>query len=276
MELDPIADYELTDLGHIDDFLKSQGYGGRDVGAEIRIAPLHKRRWLQLDAGAFRGNADRENAAAPGLVSARAESKPFKSLTLGASFADMPSMAVYAHPFQTANASRVDQSQFPPPTLSAYATHHGAGKAWEADFSMKKAGFRLRGEIEMGDRLDLDTTYGARKWRAGWALVAYKISLGDIGLMPAARVEYLDADLDRENGARRMMSFAINLLFSKTSRLVVEVSRTDVEPGSPLLNQPTPLPLSPGLDPSSGQTLPPIPYLDLSRTKLITQLQLVF
>ena len=117
----------------------------------------------------------------------------------------------------------------------------------------------FRVEAMMGDRIDVDSTYGARGFAALWALAAYRFRLGSLHLMPAARVEWLDGDRTHPGGLRRQVSAALNVIFSKYGRFLIDVTRSDVEAGSPILDQPLPLQA--------------IPFLDLSFTRLALQLQ---
>lgn len=58
LELLPIVDHELADLGPTDSYIKDAGFGGRDLGAVVRYRPLPKRSSLMLSVGAFRGDID--------------------------------------------------------------------------------------------------------------------------------------------------------------------------------------------------------------------------
>ncbi len=270
MELDPIASYEAASLGPTDDLLKDLGFAGRDVGAQVRVAPLSKRKLLQLYFGVFRGNAVDENASPTGTIAGRIESRPLKFLTVGASFADKPVTQLYERPF-TISRSKV----IPRPDLGStnpYAKHLGAGKAAEVDLALKLGGLSVRGEGLMGDRVDLDTRYGAQRWWAAWGLAAFRFSAGPIDLMPVARVEWLDGDRDRsDSGQRLSMTAGLNFLFTDGIRLLLDVSRTNVQAGSPLLSQPKPLPV-PTADATGWVDHP---YRDLGNTKVTVQLQVV-
>ena len=111
----------------------------------------------------------------------------------------------------------------------------------------------------IGTRVDHDTRYGARSFAAIWALGGYRFKVGPIHLLPAVRVEWLDADRQHAVGLRRSLSFALNVDFNKNVRLLFDVTRSDVQAGSPLLDQPKPLP-----DPA---------YHELDATRLVGQLQ---
>lgn len=277
LELDPIAQYELAHLGHADELIKDLGFGGRDVGAQVKIAPLPKRKWLQLYLGAFQGNARNENASPVGAIGARAESKPAKFLRLGVSFTGRPDREDYLRPFKSSkkdDLAPVNPEQ--PMSCSSAgscsaARHLGKGKAWEADVTFEALGFMARAEGMMGDRVDLDTRYDAQTWWAAWGLVAYQFSVGPFDLMPAVRVEWLDADRQHSFGLRKTISGGVMLLFSKDIRLLFDITRTSVQPGSPLVDQPKPLPVPDGV---MGDSLIH-PYMDLGSTKGVVQLQLM-
>ncbi len=272
MELDPIASYELGSLGATDDLLKDLAFAGRAVGAQVRVAPLSKRKLLQLSLGAFGGNAYDEHASPIGAIAARVETRPVKFLTLGASFVDKPNAYTYERPFTLSKSKIIPRPDLG--SMNVYARHLGAGKAAEVDASLKLGGFALRAEGLMGDRVDLDTRYGARKWMAVWGLAAYRCVSGPVDVMPAARFEWLDGDRDdAASGGRKIGSIGLNVIFNDSTRLLVDVSHTSVQAGSPLLDQPTPLP---------AQTVGPDgvkwiehPYFELPQTKITVQLQVV-
>lgn len=257
LELDPVAEYELTDLGDADNFIKNLGFAGRDIGAEIMVAPLPKPKRLRLSLGAFRGHAQDENASPVGAIGFRIESKPWKWLRVGADVVGMPSGATYKQPFET---SGKDVLPMPPDPLFPRERRWAPGKAYSADISLEKYHFHVRAEGMLGDRVDVDTRYGARSWMAAWVLVAYKFHAGPIALMPAARAEWLDSDREHPVGDRRELTFGCTLILSKTVQLMFDFTRTDVQEGTPVLEQPLPLPA--------------VPYFDLDHERVTAQLQL--
>jgi hypothetical protein len=257
LELDPVAEYELTDLGDADNFIKDLGFAGRDIGAEIMVTPLSRPKRLRISVGVFRGHAQDENASPVGAIGMRVESKPWKWLRIGADVVGMPSGATYKQPFET---SGKDVLPMPPDPLYPRERRWAAGKAYSADISFAKKHWRIRLEGMLGDRVDVDTRYGARSWMAGWVLVGYKFRAGPIALMPAARAEWLDTDREHSVGGRRELTLGMNVFFSQTVQLLVDVTRTDVANGTPVIEQPLPLPA--------------IPYFDLDNTRVTAQLQL--
>ncbi len=269
MELDPIAQYELASLGHIDDLIKDLGFAGRDAGAQVRISPLPKKKHLRILFGLFRGEAHDENASATGVVAGRLESNLAKIVTLGASVVGKPRSYSYSRPFRTSNRDKIPQEDI---TISnLFQENRAAGKAMSADIGLKLDKLHVRGEAMMGDRVDIDTRYGARTWWAAWGLVAYRIKVGAYQLMPAARFEWLDADRENDTGRRLRASVGLNFILNKGVRLLLDVSRTQVQPSSPLLDQPSPLPAPRFTDGIFIDN----PYYDLSRTKAVLQLQML-
>jgi len=117
----------------------------------------------------------------------------------------------------------------------------------------------LRTEGLLGSRVDYDTQYGATKWAAAWAIAAYKFPLGPIQLQPAVRAEVLDTDTQHSGGLRRQFSFALGAHFNRTTQLLFDVTRTDVQSNSPVIEQPLPL--------------REIPYNDLSNVRFTGRLQ---
>jgi hypothetical protein len=257
LELDPVARYELSSLGDADDFIKELGFAGRDVGVEVMVAPLSKPKHLRLILGAFRGHAKDEHASPLGAVGARVESKPWKALRVGLDVVGMPRSANYKQPFET---SSKDVLPMPPDPLYPREQRFDSGKAYSADVTFSHKHFTLRAEGMLGDRIDIDTRYGARSFWAAWALVSYRFRAGPVRLLPAARIEWMDADRDHSVGRRRLITLGVNVLFTKTIRFVIDVTHTDVEGNTPVLEQPQPLAV--------------FPYLDLDSTRVVAQLQL--
>jgi hypothetical protein len=257
LELDPVARYELTDLGDADNFIKNLGFAGRDVGVEVMVAPLPKPRHLRLMLGAFRGHAKDEHASPLGAVGARVESKPFKWLRVGADVVGLPFSYSYKQPFETSGKEVLPN---PPDPLYPREQRWDSGKAYSADITFTRKRLMLRVEGMLGDRVDVDQRYGARSFMGVWALAAYRFWFGPIRLMPAARIEWLDTDREHSVGVRRAITLGVNVLFSKTVRFVVDVTRTDLEGNTPVIEQPQPLAAT--------------PYLDLDNTRVTAQLQL--
>ena len=101
LELDPIARYELADVGPADALVKDLGFGGRDVGVEVMVAPLPEPETIRLTLGAYRGHAHDEHASPAGAFGGRLETRPVKSMRLGIDFVDLPYTVAYQNPFDT-------------------------------------------------------------------------------------------------------------------------------------------------------------------------------
>jgi hypothetical protein len=131
----------------------------------------------------------------------------------------------------------------------------GPGKAISTDARYETKKIHLRVEWAYGDRADFNHRGDARTWMSLWGVAAMKLKLPDLALMPAVRVEWLDADREHGVGRRYYLSGALNLMDRHDQvRLLVDVSRSIVQSGSPLVGQP------PGL-------------LDQSSTIAVVQLQ---
>ena len=257
LELDPVARYELSSLGDADDLIKDLGFAGRDIGVELMVAPLPKPKLLRVMLGAFRGTAKDENASPLGAIGARVESKPIKGLRLGVDVVGMPQSVSYKQPFET---SSKDVLPMPPDPLYPREKRYDSGKAYSADISYTRKHLRVHLEGMIGDRIDIDSRYGARSFWAAWALVAYRFRTGPIHLMPAARIEFLDSDREHDNGGRREVALGLNVFFTKTIRLLLDVANTAVQNDTPVIEQPLPLAA--------------FPYLDLASTRVTAQLQI--
>jgi hypothetical protein len=256
LELDPIAKFELADVGPADALTKDLGFAGRDVGVEVMMAPLPKPEQLHLTIGAYRGHAHEEHASLLGAVGARLETRPLKGLRLGLDFVDLPYSIAYQNPFDT---SKKDVLPNPPDPFFPTQKDWGAGHAWSADVTFERWRFKFRVEGMLGTRIDLDSNYGARTFGAIWAILAYRFHLGPVQLMPAIRGEWLDGDREHATGRHRTLSFGLTTILSKYTRLLFDVTRNDVERDSPLLHQPKPLQAQ--------------PFFDLPNTRLVGQFQ---
>lgn len=257
LELDPVARFELVDLGSADDLVKNLGFAGRDVGVELMFAPLPRPRWLRVQLGVFRGHARDEHASPVGALGARAETKPVKGLRFGFDLVGMPAGVTYKQPFAS---SSKDVLPNPPDPLYPREQHWGSGVAYSADLSYSRKGFSVRLEGMLGDRVDHDERYQARSFGCIWLLAAQRFRIGPVALMPAVRAQWLDTDREHAGGGRMELSAALNVLYKKRVRWVFAVTRTQVQPNTPLVEQPRPLPYD--------------PYLDLNNTRATTQLQI--
>jgi hypothetical protein len=258
LELDPVARYELTDFGDANELINNMGFAGRDVGIAVMFAPLPKPKWMRIVLGTFRGRAENEHSSPFGVMAARVESKPWvKGFRIGASVVGMPSAVSYKQPFETSSR---DVLPNPPDPLYPRELRWDSGIAYGADISYTRKRFSFRMEGLLGDRVDVDQRYNARSYSALWALVAYRFKVGRIGLMPAARIEFMDADREHDTGGRRILSFGLNVLYKRSVRFVLDVSHTAVQANTAVIEQPTPLPY--------------VPYMALDNTRVTGQLQI--
>lgn len=257
LELDPVARFELPNLGQADDLIKNLGFAGRDVGVEVMFAPLPRPRWLRVQLGMFHGHAKDEHSSPFGALGARLESKPIKGLRVGVDVVGMPKSITYKQPFETDS-----DEVLPNPTDLQYtrAQNWSKGVAYSADVSYTRKYFSVRAEAMLGDRVDIDERYNARSFWSVWGLAAYRFKVGVLGIMPAVRVEWLDTDREHARGGRLELSAALNVLYKKRVRFLLGATHTDVQPNTPVLEQPRPLPGT--------------PYLALDRTRVTFQLQL--
>jgi hypothetical protein len=119
----------------------------------------------------------------------------------------------------------------------------------------------------LGQRTDALWRDNHRSFLATWALAAYRFPFAGVILMPAARAEWLDADRERAGEGRLYLTAGLNVDFTESIRLLVDVSRYDVEGGSRALkNRPWPMP-------RSGPDVP-IRVDDVDWWAVIAQLQL--
>jgi hypothetical protein len=255
-ELDSTARYELTSLGEANALASDLGFAGRDIGAEVVVSPLPKPRYLKLTAGVFRGQANDENASPIGAIAARAQTEPLKGLRFGASWVMHPETVVELNAFDTSGKDRLPDPEDP---NFPRARRWEKGHAFAGDITFNRWGFMLRGEGLTGDRVDYDTRYGAEKWAAVWGLAAYKLDVGPLKLEPALRAEWLDTDLDRKAGVFLQLTAGVGIHFSRSTKLVLDVTHLDVEDDTPVPDQPLPL--------------REVPYNALGATRATAQLQ---
>ncbi|HTU57014.1 MAG TPA: hypothetical protein VMF89_01250, partial [Polyangiales bacterium] len=232
------------------------GFGGRDIGAEVIVSPFSKPRYLTLSAGVFRGHANDETASPVGVIAARVETQPIKGFRIGGGIVSQPQTAVDLSALNTSG-----KDLLPNPTDPSYprAKTWQKGNAYGVDLTFQHGPLRLRAEGLMGDRVDYDSRYGATKWAAVWATAAYRFELGPIGLEPALRAEFFDADFKRDAGLRREFSFALGAHLLRSTKLVVDLTRMDIQDNSPVIDQPLPL--------------REVPFNALSYTRATVQLQ---
>ena len=238
LELLPIVEFELADLGFVDDLIKNTGFGGRDVGATLRVDPLPKTKWLHLSAGAFTGQATGTQAQVAPLLGFRAESHPWKHLRLGVDW-------LWRRNPATVISVNGNQQQM------------AAGTAGSADVALHWKPFELRAEVVWGDRSDERDRLDARTYLGAWLIAVGKIKLGKATVRPTARFEVLDADREHDTGRRELISGAVNVDVGAV-RVVLDVSQRILQPGS--------VPLGMKVQGSP-------PYQEVGSTRVVLQLQ---
>jgi hypothetical protein len=253
LELLPIADYELAEMGPTDDFAKQLGYAGRDVGVMVKVSPLPSKRQLSVFLGAYGGDLQEGYDASPiKVVTARLESKPWKFLRLGtdAAFRTDSSVVVQSHTVGTDKIFTEDMALY-------------RGMAASSDVTLHLGGFELRTEGMLGRRTDPWRAL-ARNFAAAWAVAAYRFRVGKVAVMPAVRAEWLDVDRDRPVGARYYYSAGLNVEPLRPLRVLVDFSYYSVDRGTYSLTE------VPWLSTGTNQRRP----LDVNWTALTVQVQL--
>ena len=212
LELLPIADFELANSGPTDTLIKDAELGGRDTGAMVHWAPLQKKKWLGLYLAAYSGNVTGANARPWGLVTGRITSEPIKHLTLAIDGA---------------------YRQYPEVTTPGVPASPGKGRAISADATWHRKRYEIRGEWLWGTRSDEDNAGLAKTWMAAWGIAAVRFPVDEVVLMPAARFEWLDADLEHDIGRRYYISGGLNVMNRTDSvRVLLDVTRSQVQRGS--------------------------------------------
>ncbi len=225
VELLPIAEYEFADTGVIDNLIKTVQFGGRDVGVMSRIDPLPKRRWLHVYLAAYGGAGEGADVtgttgtthngpdfAAPSLLlEGRLESRPVKHVMLGATGSWRPQSAVDADTVQFAQVT--------------------TGKAVAADATVSNRLLELRGEWLWGDRTDINSRGDALTYMGAWGMAAVRFAVDGIVIMPAARFEWLNDDLQHPEGDRYIITGALNLDVARQLRFLFDYSSYIMRPG---------------------------------------------
>jgi hypothetical protein len=228
LELLPIADHELADLGPTDNFIKDQGYGGRDIGAVVRYQPLPTRRWMTASLGAFRGDIEEGYDARPlKLVTARIESLPIKQIRIGVN-------AAY-RPYNNVEMQRLTDET----TGGKYykeVTTLNSGKAVGADASLLLKRLQIRAETLYGDRTEPNRA-GDDQFLAAWIVVAPNFKVGEVKFVPAVKVERLDLAPTQSGGCRTVITGVFGVVPLKGLRILTDITRTIVDPGLTALSR---------------------------------------
>jgi hypothetical protein len=182
-----------------------------------------------------------------------------KGLRFGVDWVEHPSRVVYHNSLETSNKDLIFSHPVDPAFPRAQTWE--SGRAFSADARYNRHHVRLAVEGMMGKRVDFDTRYGARNFIGVWGLAGYHFAIGSMHVLPALRAGWLDTDREQPVGGTRELSFALNVEFTDNMRLVLDVTRTDVQRNTPLIDQPKPLPET--------------PYMRLDDTRVVTQFQVV-
>ncbi|HEY5957149.1 MAG TPA: hypothetical protein VIV60_11370 [Polyangiaceae bacterium] len=221
LELLPISKHELSDVGEVDNFIKDQGYGGRDFGVIARFQPLSRRRMLTVSIGAYRGDIDEGFDASPvKLVGGRLETHPIKHLRLGVD-------AVW-RPFSNVRMTEPADASVAAYTKAAVMKH---GMAASTDATLTFRHFEARAEMLLGKRTDLVAIASSNgrqsSFWAAWIVLAPQFEVGNVLLVPAARAEILDVDpLNPAGGRKRTLSAVLGLVPFTGVRLLTDVTRS--------------------------------------------------
>lgn len=219
LELLPIAEFELANVGPTDDLIKDLGFGGRDIGAMVEVAPLKKKKWLELQGGIFQGDSvGPQHYSVPGILAFRADSRPIPKLRLGADC-----------------ATRVHSVTDRADVLSAPYEKYSTGTACSADVTLAYKKFGLRAEWMTGVRTDTPEHPGGnvRNFMAAWAIASYRFKLRNkLALLPAFRFEWLDEDESHDTGIITSISGGMALEFFTSTRLLFDLTRQNVQVGT--------------------------------------------
>jgi hypothetical protein len=236
LELLPIADFEFADVGPTDEVIKELGFGGRDMGAMVQVEPLPMKRWMNISAGMFAGDAEGRFAGIAGLVAARIESNPLRMVRLGAdaSYRPQRTLALLEDTVDFRGVGFLDK-----------------GGAVSGDVSVALGRMEIRAEGLYGKRTDMmsrlndgtgfyvgDCPRATCHWIAGWGLATYRIPIGKRSvLMPAARAEWLEMNREQHLGKRTYLTGALDFDVTPEFRLLVDVTWRRVQAQSQSLTQ---------------------------------------
>lgn len=227
LELLPIVEHELADLGPTDSYIKDLGYAGRDIGAVVRVQPLPERRWLTVSVGAFRGDIDEGYDANPvRLVTTRLESLPWKHLRLGVNGAFRLQQNRQMQKFEDAN----DKKYY------AEAITLDKGNAFGGDVSLLFKHLQVRLEGLYGDRTDVGRV-ASNKFMAAWIVVAPNFKVGPVKIIPAGKLEVLDTQPQSSGGRRIIGTAAVGVVPYKNLRVLVDFTRTVVDDLTPAMSK---------------------------------------
>ena len=193
----------------------------------VRGDPLPKRRWLQIYLAAFGGAGEgAENVAGTTGTSHTGPDLSAPSLLLEGR------AGIAAGQAPDPRAPAAPGGHRPPRTPTRPRSRRSRpGTAVGADATFSNQLLELRGEWLYGDRTDINYRMDARTFMAAWGLLAVRFPVGPAVLMPAARFEWLNDDLQHPEGDRYMISGALNLDITHQVRFLVDLTREIMDPG---------------------------------------------
>jgi len=202
----------------------------------VQVEPLALKRWMNVSAGMFAGDAEGRYAGIAGLVAARVESSPFRMIRLGADAAYRPqrTLALLEDTVDYRGVGFLDK-----------------GAAVSGDVSLALGRMEIRAEGLYGKRTDMmsrlndgtgfyvgDCPSGNCHWLAGWGLATYRVPVGKRSvLMPAVRAEWLEMNREQHLGKRTYLTGALDFDVTPELRFLVDVTWRHVQPQSLSLTQ---------------------------------------
>jgi hypothetical protein len=225
LELLPIAKHEMAELGPTDDFIKTQGYGGRDIGVVVRYKPLPERQMMTVSVGAFRGDIDQGFDASPlKLLGARIEVHPVRHLSLGVN-------ATW-RPYDNIRVSEITTHGV---TTDVHTVTIMKGAATGTDATLTYQNLEIRGELLLGKRTDppVDPTGKQSSFWAAWLVLAPKIQIGKWWIVPAAKAEILDTDVLNPGQQRRSVTGVLGVIPTGGLRIIADVTHTWIDSNLP-------------------------------------------
>lgn len=227
LELLPIVDHELADLGPSDSYIKDAGYGGRDIGGVVRYRPLPKRSSMMVSLGMFRGDLDEGYDSHPlKVVTVRIEGYPWKHLRLGINGA--------WRPYDNVQMKKLEDAEGDKYYGQVVTLNRGAAVGADATLLFKR--LQVRAEGLYGDRTDVGRPMSANRFVSAWVVIAPNFRLGPVKFVPAGKFEMLDLNAQEPGGRRLLFTGVIGVVPVKNLRMLIDVTRTKVERLTPALS----------------------------------------
>jgi hypothetical protein len=216
---------EFAELGPTHELLTRMRFIGPEPGLLLDVAPLPQTAWLHLEAAALDGGATGgQSFRGPGLLVFRALAKLIGHLELDAalSWRPRPLTAWWEE-------------------LRFFYQEYDAGKVASARAAVTYPWFSVAVEGAGGDRTDNDVLVplkqrrgDARTWWSVSGMAAARIPIARRLLVPAARIEWLDSDLEHANlGAVLEMTGAVGFWLSPRMQVLLDLTQHYVQFGTP-------------------------------------------